>query len=87
MNDMGDKVSDSDKQTVKEKIEQLRSIKDTGSVEEVKEKTEAVKQELYKLSEQLYKQAQAAGADMPDMGNMGGADQGGSNDFNDVNDN
>jgi len=87
MNDMGDKVSDSDKQAVKEKIEQLRSVKDTGSVEEVKEKTEVVKQELYKLSEQLYKQAQEAGADMPDMSNMGGGAQGGSDDFNDVSDN
>ena len=87
LGDIGDKVSESDKQAVKEKIEQLRSIKDTGSVEEVKEKTEAVKQELYKLSEQLYQQAQASGADMggqpgPDMSGAGTSD-----DFNDVNDN
>ena len=47
-----------------------RAVKDTASADEVKSKTDALQQELYKLSEQLYK----------DAGAQGGAPQGGAYD-------
>ena len=59
---------------IQDKINALRSIKDTGSIDEVKAKTKDLEQEMYKLSEILYGQggpgAPGAGApgayDIPD---------------------
>lgn len=62
LDDLGDKVDSSTKSTVQSKIDDLRSAKDSAPANEVKSKTEALQQELYKLSEQLYKDTGAAGA-------------------------
>ena len=70
LDDLGDKVDSSTKSTVQSKISDLRAVKDTASADEVKSKTDALQQELYKLSEQLYK----------DAGAQGGAPQGGAYD-------
>ncbi len=70
LEDLGDKVDSSTKSTVQSKISDLRAVKDTASADEVKSKTDALQQELYKLSEQLYK----------DAGAQGGAPQGGAYD-------
>ena len=72
LDEVGDKVDNRTKDAVRDKVNELRSIKDTGSASDVKAKTEAVQQELYKLSEQLYK----------DTGAQGGAPQGGAYDAN-----
>ena len=72
LDEVGDKVDSRTKDAVRDKVNELRSIKDTGSASDVKAKTEAVQQELYKLSEQLYK----------DTGAQGGAPQGGAYDAN-----
>ena len=72
LDDLGDKVDSSTKSTVQSKISDLRAVKDTASADEVKSKTDALQQELYKLSEQLYK----------DAGAQGGAPQGGAYDAN-----
>ena len=58
IDDLGDKIDAGMKGTVQGKIDALRSIKDTGSVEDVKAKTKDLEQELYKLSEILYNQNQ-----------------------------
>ena len=71
IDDLGDKVDAGMKSTVQGKIDALRAIKDTASVEEVKDKTKDLEQELYKLSEILYRQNGG------DAGNMGGAPNGG----------
>ena len=62
LDDLGDKADSATKSAVQSKIADLRSSKDSAPVSEVKSKTEALQQELYKLSEQLYKDAGAAGA-------------------------
>ena len=72
LDEVGDKVDNGTKDAVRAKVNDLRSIKDTGSASDVKAKTEALQQELYKLSEQLYK----------DAGAQGGAPQGGAYDAN-----
>ena len=72
LDEVGDKVDNRTKDAVRDKVNELRSIKDTGSASDVKAKTEALQQELYKLSEQLYK----------DTGAQGGAPQGGAYDAN-----
>ena len=66
IDDLGDKVDAGMKSTVQGKIDALRAIKDTASVDEVKDKTKDLEQELYKLSEILYRQNGG------DAGNMGG---------------
>ena len=83
LDDLGDKVSDDQKSGIQEKIDALKTIKDSGSVEEVKAKTDELQQELYKLSEILYSQN---GGAAPDMGgdfnpnpDMGGAPMGDEN--------
>ena len=72
LDEVGDKVDNRTKDAVRDKVNELRSIKDTGAASDVKAKTEALQQELYKLSEQLYK----------DTGAQGGAPQGGAYDAN-----
>ena len=72
LDEVGDKVDNRTKDAVRDKVNELRSIKDTGAASDVKAKTEALQQELYKLSEHLYK----------DTGAQGGAPQGGAYDAN-----
>ncbi len=71
--DLGDKVDAGMKSSIQGKVDALRAIKDTGSVDEVKEKTKDLEQELYKLSEILYRQN---GGDAG-QGYAGGAPEGG----------
>ncbi len=61
IDDLGDKLDGGMKSSVQSKIDALRAIKDTGSVDEVKAKTKELEQELYKLSEILYQQNGGAG--------------------------
>ena len=72
LDDLGGKVDAGQKSSIQDKINALRSVKDTGSVDEVKSKTKDLEQEMYKLSEMLYAQNGGAGApgasasDIPD---------------------
>ncbi|MBQ9994700.1 MAG: Hsp70 family protein, partial [Clostridia bacterium] len=77
IDDLGDKVDSGMKSDVQAKIDALRAIKDTGSIDDVKAKTKDLEQELYKLSEILYKQNGAgadAGAGAPQGGDYPDAD-------------
>jgi molecular chaperone DnaK len=90
--DLGDKVSAADKSKTEEAIADLRKALESGDIQSIKNKTEALKQASYKIAEEIYKQqgaagqggAQGAGPDMgPDIGgfnqNMGGNSGGGGN--------
>ena len=62
MKDLGDKVSASDKQQIDDALAALKKAVEGGNTEEIKEKTEALKNASYKIAEEVYKQqgAQAA---------------------------
>ncbi|MCL2180079.1 MAG: molecular chaperone DnaK [Treponema sp.] len=92
--DLGDKVNAEDKSKTEEAIAELRKALESGDIQSIKDKTEALKQVSYKIAEEIYKQqaasgqagAQGAGQGgfNPDMGGQGfdpnmGANQGGSN--------
>jgi molecular chaperone DnaK len=71
--DLGDKVSAADKSKTEEAIADLRKALESGDIENIKSKTEALKQASYKIAEEIYKQQAAQGQGAP---NMGGADPG-----------
>ena len=83
LNELGDKVSDSDKAPVRAAIEKLKSTMANGDTEAIKADTEALQQAFYPIAEKLY-QAQAAqgGADQGNTG-AGGAYYGSDADFED----
>jgi molecular chaperone DnaK len=75
LKDLGDKVSAADKQAITDATAALKKAMEGDNVEEIKSKTEALKQASYKIAEEVYKQ-QAA------QGNAAGGAQGGSKDGN-----
>ncbi|MBE6622422.1 MAG: molecular chaperone DnaK [Ruminococcaceae bacterium] len=56
LNDIGDKVPDSDKTDVKLALEKLKETVKTDHTDAIKADTEALEQAFYKLSEKLYQQ-------------------------------
>ncbi|MEI8093508.1 MAG: molecular chaperone DnaK [Spirochaetales bacterium] len=84
MKEAGDKVNADDRAKVEAAIADLRKVLDSGDAEAIKAKTEALQQASNKMSEELYKNAQAsqsAGAGGPGAGGQGaqaGPDMGGS---------
>lgn len=84
LKDLGDKVAAAEKAKVEEAIAELKKVLDSGDVEEIKAKTENLKQVSYKIMEEVYKtqggQAGASGPDMSGAGpDMGGAGASGDN--------
>jgi len=57
--DLGDKINAADKSKVEEAIANLRKALEGGDIENIKSKTEALKQVSYKIAEEVYKQAGA----------------------------
>jgi molecular chaperone DnaK len=79
MKDYGDKLSDDDKQKINQAIEALRGVMDSGSTEEIKQKTEELQQASHKLAEQMYQQTggqQGGDAGTQYSQDAGGAEQG-----------
>ena len=74
LNELGDKVSDSEKAPIQAAIEKLRETLKGSDVEAIKADTEAVQQAFYSISEKLYQQ-QAADAGAAG-GNAGASDDG-----------
>ncbi len=74
LNELGDKVSESEKSEINAAIEKLKASVASGNTEDIKADTEALEKAFYKLSEKLYQQANPQGD--PNMGgtdpNMGG---------------
>jgi len=73
--DLGDKIDGAEKQKVEDAIAALKQAMQGDNVEEIKSKTEALKQASYKIAEELYKQQGAAGA-QPGAESAAGADAG-----------
>ncbi|MGI6256980.1 MAG: molecular chaperone DnaK [Anaerovoracaceae bacterium] len=72
--DLGDKLSDDEKSAIDGAKEDLQKVLENGTVEDIKQKTEALTEQFHTISSKMYEQAQAAGAD-PSMGGdpgMGG---------------
>ena len=75
LSEIGDKVSEDDKQPVRGAIDKLQETLKTDNTAAIKADTEALEQAFYKLSEKLYQQN--PGAADPNMG--GNPDMGGAN--------
>jgi len=82
--DLGDKVNAEDKSKAEEAIADLRRALEGGDIEDIKAKTETLKQVSYKIAEEVYKQS-APGPDGATAGNPGdsagfggGGDSGGT---------
>jgi len=62
LKDMGDKIPEDVRKNVEEKAEALRKIKDTGSVEELAQKTQELGAAMQAIGEAVYQQPDASGA-------------------------
>ncbi len=62
LKDLGDKVSASDKEAIEKASNELKEALKGDNVEDIKAKTEALKQASYKIAEEMYKQQAAQGA-------------------------
>lgn len=60
LKDLGDKVKDSDKQAVEDAVAALKKSLEGQDIEDIKAKTENLKQVSYKIAEEVYKMQQAA---------------------------
>jgi molecular chaperone DnaK len=72
LRDLGDKVPEGVRKDVEEKAEALKQIKDTGSVEELRQKTEALGQALQQVGAAAYEQPGGSGQAPPGGPDMGG---------------
>ena len=86
--DLGDKIDGAEKQKVEDAIAALKQAIQSDNTDDIKAKTEALKQASYKIAEELYKQQGAQGAQPgegagtgPDMGNDAGASSNSSSGF------
>ena len=78
--ELGDKIDGAEKQKVEDAIAALKQAMQSDNTEDIKAKTEALKQASYKIAEELYKQqgTQGAAGAGPDMGAGAGPDMGGN---------
>ena len=70
LDEIGDKVSESEKQEVRDELENLKKAVATDDVDAIKNATEAFEKKFYALSEKLYKAQGGA-----EEGQQGGASQ------------
>lgn len=76
LNEIGDKIPESEKEPVKSQMEKLREALKGTDIEAIKTETEALQKVFYSLSEKLYQQASQAGS------TQGPSEQGGASGFN-----
>ena len=78
LKDLGDKVNAADKQAIDDAVAALKKALEGDNVEEIKSKTEALKQASYKIAEEVYKQqaAQQQGAGGQAQSGGAGSEQG-----------
>ena len=72
LDELGDKVTEDEKATVRAAVEKLRKTIEHGSTEDIKADTEALEKEFYKISEKLYQQSGAQGGAGFDPNAQGG---------------
>lgn len=77
LKEFGDKISDEDKSTIEQAKVALNAALESGDVESIKAKTEALQQAAYKLAEEVYKQS--AGQQQPGSETAPGGDAGAGN--------
>ena len=70
LNELGDKLSDSDKAPIQAAVEKLKELNKGSDVAAIKEATEEVQKAFYAVSEKLYQQTGAQGQ-QPNGGNPG----------------
>ena len=86
---MGDKLSEEEKTEINDAKDQLQAVLNNGTVDQIKEKTDALTEKFHIISTKLYQQAQAAGVDPAaaagagfDPGHAAGGAQSGTADDN-----
>lgn len=55
LNEYGNKISDKDKSSIKDAIEDLRKVIGSNNIDDIKSKTEALQKASHKLAEEMYK--------------------------------
>ncbi|MGO1579922.1 MAG: molecular chaperone DnaK [Peptoniphilaceae bacterium] len=61
MDELKDKIKAEDKEKIEKALEELKAVKDSDNLEEIKSKTEELTKAFYAVSEEMYKQAQPQG--------------------------
>ena len=74
LNELGDKISASEKSEIQAAVDNLKEVIKGSDVEAIKAATEAVQQAFYKVSEKLYQQANPQGGCDPNCGGNCGDD-------------
>ncbi|MDO5016478.1 MAG: molecular chaperone DnaK [Eubacteriales bacterium] len=77
--ELADKLQDSEKSNIQSKIDELKAVKDSDNTEEIKSKTEALQQSFYSVSERIYQEEMASA--QAEQAAAGGQEQG-HNDHN-----
>jgi len=77
LSDLGDKVTDADKEPVRAAIEKLKETLKGDDLDAIKADTEALEKAFYPIAEKMYQDQAGAQGSGPDMGAQGGA-QGGA---------
>ena len=57
LKDSGDKISDEDKKSIEEKVEELKKIKDGDNMDEIKQKSEELSQIIQKIGTAMYQES------------------------------
>ena len=70
LNELGDKLTDSDKAPIQSAVEHLKEVVKGTDVQAIKDATEEVQKAFYAVSEKLYQQTGAQGQQQP-QGNPG----------------
>lgn len=74
LEELADKLEDSEKSNIQSKIEELKAVKDSENTEDIKSKTEALQQSFYSVSERIYQEEMAKA--QADQAAAGGQEQG-----------
>ena len=72
LGELGDKVTEAEKQPVRDAIEKLKKTKDGGDTEAIKADTAALQKAFYDISAKLYQQQQQSGGQSDNGGSNGG---------------
>ncbi len=77
LEELGEQVDESSRSEITEAIEALKGVQGSSDVEEIKARTAALEAAFHKVSEQIYANAQAQGADGSAGDQAGGSTNGG----------
>jgi len=62
LRDGGDKIKEDDKKTINEKIENLKKVKESDNIEDIKKASDDLSREIQKIGAQMYSQSQDSAA-------------------------